>query len=154
MSALRWLIPIIVIACLVGCLVGYLAPSVMGKGGLCWGWVRCGVAQGMRTENKPGKVGIVNQPRPILLSTFGPVRHGELLEIVVQTVPGVVCAIRFEDAARHKLTLPVQFVGSNGLCRASVVVPPDAALGEANLLICANICLDEKDRPYLQIQSN
>lgn len=153
MSVLRWLIPIVLVACLGGCLVGYLAPSFLIKGGLCSGWVRCGTAAGARVESKPGKTALANKSHPILLSSFGPARRGDTLEILIQTIPGAVCAIRFEDAALHKLILPVRFAGDDGRCQASLAVPKDAALGEANLLICASICLDEKDWPYLKILS-
>jgi hypothetical protein len=75
-----------------------------------------------------------------------------VLEIIVQTMPGAVCAIRFEDSANHKIDLPVQFAGGDGRCQTMLPVPNDTALGKANLLICASACLDDKDRPFFEIQ--
>lgn len=152
MSVIRWLIPVVVFACLGGFLVGYIAPSMLSGDNLCWGWVRCGVVSSARLATKPVKAVRDAPTYPSLLSRFSKVRRGETLEIVVQTKPGAVCAIRFQDAANHKINVPVQFAGVDGRCQTRLPVPADAALGQANLLICASACLNDRDRPFFEIQ--
>lgn len=152
MSVIRWLIPVVVVACLGGFVVGYVAPSMLSGDSLCWGWVRCGVVSSARLANKPVKAARDSQSYPALLSRIGRVRRGDTLEIVVQTKPGAVCAIRFQDAANQKINMPVQFAGVDGRCQTRLPVPRDAALGQANLLICASVCLNDQDRPFFEIQ--
>jgi hypothetical protein len=151
MAFLRWMVPVILLACLGGFIVGYLVPQWIPavQGGLCIGGVNCGSAHGVLITRKlPKPAANHQQIEPRLLTSLTHVRRGETITIEIQTMPGVVCAVSvgfFQSGRAMRVPLPVQFADEQGYCQTQLQLPQDAQVGKGHLRICANVCLKQED---------
>jgi hypothetical protein len=143
MSFLRWMIPVVLIACLGGFLVGFLLPKWEPELS-CGGIRQCGTASSAMQEHKlQKKTRTMREGHPTLLTSLTVINRGQPLNLVIQTTPGAVCAVRISHGGGLSYPLPKIFANNDGVCTFSLDLPDDIVVGEGSLIVCASACLDK-----------
>lgn len=124
MSASRWLIPIVMLACLFGFALGYVLLPLLPPPPIA-SCMSCDKTGKAAWENKFQKQrSDYENVKPAVLTEVTVIKRGDPFPLPILTIPGAICAVSvFYDAGTSVYSGPTIFAGQDGRCEVHLNLP-------------------------------